>query len=53
MSAAQALLMSIAQERAVFNREYHSNLYKVAEYVLSKMTVECFLIVVQAAWLLL
>ncbi|CAD7964123.1 unnamed protein product [Amoebophrya sp. A25] len=52
MSAAQALLMSIAQERAIFNREYHSNLYGVSAYLLSKMLVETLLIFVQSAWLL-
>eukprot|EP00392_Amoebophrya_sp_AT5.2_P000521 g522.t1 len=52
MSAAQALLMGIAVERPVFNREFHSGFYSVPAYVFAKVTVETVLILVQSAWLL-
>ncbi|CAD7955911.1 unnamed protein product [Amoebophrya sp. A120] len=52
MSAAQALLMGIAVERPIFNREFHSQLYSVTPYVMSKIFVESILILLQSAWLL-
>ncbi|CAD7967982.1 unnamed protein product [Amoebophrya sp. A120] len=47
MSGSSALSLAVPQERPVFLREYHSNLYKVSAYMVAKLVVELVLITLQ------
>ncbi|CAD7928563.1 unnamed protein product [Amoebophrya sp. A25] len=50
-STAGGFSLTIPQERAIFLREYHSNLYGIIPYVLAKIMIEMLIILVQAALL--
>eukprot|EP00392_Amoebophrya_sp_AT5.2_P008125 g8144.t1 len=51
-SGASSLSLAVPQERAVFLREYHSNLYKVAAYMIAKLFTELGLIFVQTLFVM-
>ncbi|CAD7928040.1 unnamed protein product [Amoebophrya sp. A120] len=50
-STATGFTLTIPQERAIFLREYHSNLYGVIPYIVSKIVIEVVIILAQTAWL--